>query len=586
MKRTILSLLFLFTTAFIYSASMRDYVCVVRSNLSQETTAFLEDYQNTLDSKGLVTYGKKIEAYLSGTFGSGFIYYAPNGKPYIISNRHVVLNAETATVQFENDDGSYTEYKDLKIVAIDDDIDVAIIELPKEFKKKGLNFRTTPVSDGDEVMSAGFPGLGSDPVWQFGRGNITNANARIKELLSPSISSIIQHSAEVDAGNSGGPLLIKDASQASGYSVVGINTWKAFYRQNTNYAIPAAVIKNYVDKKTSKLSESISFTANLEKFNSIIADKNYDYKALARYISLELTEEKGADAFIEVILRGPSEIRNQVSSVFADNPIEGLRNAVAFKIWSNFYEEDKLLDYKSSEPETLDNTTKVTFTFNEETKLETSWKNESSKWLLIKYGDDDSYAKNKNSKAKKTNKTSASNSTSKTSSNKSKEKHEICLQNPYSLQIFGGPILPLGDDKKIGYTVNLDATFVDFFSVGFFVSGQNLLCATKDSYGFGGIDKNTDVTLFGFSLNGRLPINFGVVTLEPKAGLNFGMGNLFSSNYMVGFLFQFSGGLDCIFKISDGFGLKVGAQYVHSIFNNSHKDGIIASAGICFLENF
>lgn len=586
MKRTILSLLFLFTTAFIYSASMRDYVCVVRSNLSEETKTFLEDYRDTLDSKGLGTYGNKIEAYLNGTFGSGFIYYAPNGKPYIITNRHVVLNAETATVQFENDDGSYTEYKDLKIIAIDDDIDVAIIELPKEFKKKGLNFRTSPVSDGDEVMSAGFPGLGTDPVWQFGRGNVTNAKARIKELLSPSISSIIQHSAEVDAGNSGGPLLIKDASQASGYSVVGINTWKAFYRQNTNYAIPASVIKNYVDKKTAKLTESISFTANLEKFNSIIADKNYDYKALARYISLELTKDKGADAFIEIILRGPSDVRNQISYVFADNPIEGLRNAVAFRVWSNFYEEEKLLDYKSSEPETLDNTTKVTFTFDENTKLETSWKNESSKWVLTKYGDDDSYAKNKKAKAKKTNKTSTSASSSKTSDKKSKEQHGVTLDQPFCLALSGGPIFPLDNSKKIGYKVDFDATFVNFFSVGFFVSGQNLLCEKKDRYGLSGIKDNTDVTLFGFSLTGCLPINFGVVTLEPKAGLNFGMGNLFSSSYMVGFLFQFTGGLDCIFKITDGFGLKAGAHYVHSIFNGSHKDGIIASAGICCIEKF
>lgn len=553
---------------------MRDYVCIVRSNLSQETATFLENYQNTLNSKGLPSYGKKIQTYLNGTFGSGFVYYAPNGKPYIISNRHVVLNAETATVQFENDDGSYTEFKNLKIVAIDDDIDVAIIELPKEFKKKGLNFKTSPVSDGDEVMSAGFPGLGSDPVWQFGRGNVTNANARIKELLSPSISSIIQHSAEVDAGNSGGPLLIKDSSQASGYSVVGINTWKAFYRQNTNYAIPAGVIKNYVDKTTSKLSESISFTANLEKFNSIIADKNYDYKSLSRYISLELTEDKGPDAFIDIVLKGSTEIRNQVSSVFIDNPIEGLRNAVAFKIWSNFYEDDRLLDYKFSEQETLDNTKKVTFTFNEKPKVETLWKNESSKWLLTKYDNNDPNV---------TNKSSASNSTPKTSNNKSKKKLEVCFKNPYYLQLFGGPVFPMGGNNKIGYTVNLDTKFIDFFSVGFFVSGQNLLCETKDSNSYNKIKSNADVTLFGLSLNGCVPINFGIATLEPKAGLNIGMGNLFSSNYNFGILLQFGGGLDCIFQLTNEFGLKVGAQYIHSIFNKSHKDGIIVTAGICFL---
>ena len=39
---------------------------------------------------------------------------------------------------------------------------------------------------------------------------------------------------------------MKNANYAAGYAVVGINTWKAFYRQNTNFAIPAKVIKNFI----------------------------------------------------------------------------------------------------------------------------------------------------------------------------------------------------------------------------------------------------------------------------------------------------------------------------------------------------
>lgn len=83
----------------------------------------------------------------------------------VVTNRHVVQNALTANVSFENEDGT-------------------------------------------EVWSAGFPGLGGKPMWQLGKGTITNASAKIKELIAPNISTIIQHSAEVDAGNSGGPLLL------------------------------------------------------------------------------------------------------------------------------------------------------------------------------------------------------------------------------------------------------------------------------------------------------------------------------------------------------------------------------------------
>ena len=42
--------------------------------------------------------------------------------------------------------------------------------------------------------------------------------------MNPDISSLIQHSAEVDRGNSGGPLLIPSKTTETGYLVIGINT--------------------------------------------------------------------------------------------------------------------------------------------------------------------------------------------------------------------------------------------------------------------------------------------------------------------------------------------------------------------------
>lgn len=247
-KKYVLSTLVLCLLATtLFAISLRDYVCVVQVNLPKDTVKYLEGYRDRLIKGGYTKYASEVDSYLKGPFGSGFIYSASDGKSYIITNRHVVDEAETVTAQFDNEDGSTSEYKDLKILAADEDLDIAIVELPSTFTRAGLDFSSAAVSDGLEVWSAGFPGLDGEPMWQLGKGNVSNSRAKLKELLDPSISTIIQHTAQVDAGNSGGPLLVADSKAASGYSIVGINTWKASTRENTNFAIPATIIKSYIN---------------------------------------------------------------------------------------------------------------------------------------------------------------------------------------------------------------------------------------------------------------------------------------------------------------------------------------------------
>ena len=106
----LLPLCFLATAAF--AAPLRNYVCIVRSNLPKDTVTFLEEYRDRLSNRGYASYAKDIDAYLKGSFGSGFVLYASNGKPYVVTNRHVVKEAETVDVEFENEDGSNSNYKE------------------------------------------------------------------------------------------------------------------------------------------------------------------------------------------------------------------------------------------------------------------------------------------------------------------------------------------------------------------------------------------------------------------------------------------------------------------------------------------
>lgn len=212
---------------------IRQYVGIVREHYFDSLVQFMEKYRDDLRNDGYSTYAKYIDAYLEGGFGSGFVYVASDGKNYIITNRHVISQAQSASIEFENPDtGKKTTYDNLTVLATDDDIDIAILAFPSGTApfKAGLKLSTTAVNDGDEVWSAGFPGIGDQPMWQLGKGSVTNAKARINELLDTGISTLIQHSAQVDSGNSGGPLMVASKSEASGYSVVGINTWKAIYR--------------------------------------------------------------------------------------------------------------------------------------------------------------------------------------------------------------------------------------------------------------------------------------------------------------------------------------------------------------------
>lgn len=125
---------------------------------------------------------------------------APDGRNYLVTNRHVVVDASSADIESESADGAKKAYKACPVVAVDDELDLALLAFPPDERpfKAGLPFADEALSDGEEVWSAGYPGLGDRPAWQFGKGAITNASARVEELVDPELSTLIQHSAQVD----------------------------------------------------------------------------------------------------------------------------------------------------------------------------------------------------------------------------------------------------------------------------------------------------------------------------------------------------------------------------------------------------
>ncbi len=484
-----------FYCSVVVNAQVKKYVGVVRQKYYLAHESFLKDLSDSLSKKGYRSYSEYVDNYLKGGFGSGFVYVGKDGTNYVVTNRHVVSQAESASIEFENEDGSISKYENLSVLITDDDIDLAILIFKGDEKpfKKGLNFYSGKLYDGQVVASAGFPGLGKDPVWQFGKGSVTNAKARIKELIDPSISTVIQHSAQIDAGNSGGPLLVESKSSETGYEVAGINTWKAVGRDATNFSIPATLALRLIENSKKSSSDSTLKSDRLEKFKKALIESSNDYTSIVKFVGYNFASEQGEDYFEEILRYGSTNVRNRVLNEFSYNPIEGLRYAVAYNIF-NEYSGENATDEKLSE---------------------LIWAKEHG---LYRISSADS--KNKDKKTKKPEKKSSSENTSFSISFEG-------LKNPYYLALYAGSIISLENnvcDKEmkggLDFSADLFLGDAGIWGLFFEYTGTTLEGEKFNAIGGGGeVRIPFDFSLFSFCPNVRVGMQLN--TDEPKVSRFF-----------------------------------------------------------------
>jgi S1-C subfamily serine protease len=143
-------------------------------------------------------------------FGSGVVI-SPDG--LVITNYHVIHRAEKLRVYFY--DPKDLNYYLADVIGIDPVADLAVIKinvpddmLPLTYLKLGLDYEIA-----EEVVAIGHP-LGLQ--WSVTKGIINHLKRPGK--ITPYVN-IIQHTAEINKGNSGGPLINSDGD------IVGINTY-------------------------------------------------------------------------------------------------------------------------------------------------------------------------------------------------------------------------------------------------------------------------------------------------------------------------------------------------------------------------
>ncbi len=171
------------------------------------------------------------ESTQSSGAGSGFII-DPSG--IAVTNAHVVEGAGSIQVFIGGD----TEAINAKILGVSECNDLAVIDLSGD-GYPFVKWNTGAPELGTNVWAAGFP-LG-DPQYTLVDGSIAKNNAD-GDTSWASLDYSLQDTAQIQPGNSGGPLLMEDGT------VIGVNYMAADVTNTTQFfAIPQAIAAPVVE---------------------------------------------------------------------------------------------------------------------------------------------------------------------------------------------------------------------------------------------------------------------------------------------------------------------------------------------------
>jgi serine protease Do len=378
-------------------ADLKEYIMVVKPTYYEKTRSLFVDLATYFDRQNVPAMKTYFQT-LAGEYGhgTGWVVVDTDGSNYIITNRHVVAQASTVNVYFEKPDGKTKSYLGCPILYVDNDLDLAVCEFPERQKlfESGLKLDDTPQKDLAAVVAAGFPGFGSTPLWQVAMGNITNAQAKI----DPAYAYLIQHSAAIDAGNSGGPLLAVDPSSDIGFKVIGVNTWKAKGRESTNFAIPAKDVKAVLvkaRKARAMIGDAVAIRAELTRnakiLGSELSSEHPDRTKVARYISYAFVGEKGWQAFTTLLGTLSETDKKDWWDYFYNNengPVEAMRSAVYIMFWTGLKLRGditslqfKEINYADDDEIASKDRVRTNFTIGQK-KVEIVWSMEYGQWRV------------------------------------------------------------------------------------------------------------------------------------------------------------------------------------------------------------
>ena len=154
------------------------------------------------------------------------IILTPDG--YIATNFHAVQGADSVEIRYfpdPQDSETYQSFNGAKLLYANPDRDVAVLK---------VNGKALPFFDCEATTSSA-PRIG-EAVFAIGNPkglNNTISEGIVSALRSANGENVIQHTAAISPGSSGGALL------DSGGVLLGMNSWQVANGQNLNFAISA-----------------------------------------------------------------------------------------------------------------------------------------------------------------------------------------------------------------------------------------------------------------------------------------------------------------------------------------------------------
>lgn len=220
---------------------IKEEVAIIRPELTQEQKDFMESYAIWLSRIGYRDQSRAVTKLRDNAFGTGVILETDSGEKHLISvSKNVGIASKVAVETLDKYGNRLIQLKKKVITRASNGL--VCIEMLKDHTTQGLKLTNQAAVDGMSIFTFGYNDVNKKATWQMGDGIISNN----KFIPNDSKDVLIQHTSPVNVGMYGSPLTIKRDSAPYGYEVMGLNIHKGIDRENTNYAIPAQDIQQFI----------------------------------------------------------------------------------------------------------------------------------------------------------------------------------------------------------------------------------------------------------------------------------------------------------------------------------------------------
>ena len=274
--------------------------------------------------------------------GTGFIYKKSKGTAYIITNNHVISDADSAQIEFNDNDKKI----DAKIVGGDKYADIAVLTIPdsNEYQVVEIGENET-LNLGDTIFTVGTP-MGTSYKGTVTKGILSGKDRMVEVNVSGSTADyymkVIQIDAAVNPGNSGGPLC-----DVSG-NVIGVISLKIVQDtvEGMGFAIP--------------IEDALKYASLIEQGGTIsrpyigitMADLSQEYLLWQNRINIPESVEEGI-AIVSVESGSPADkaklkkgdiivtLGGKKTGTLAEFRYELYKHEVGEKVEVEYYRNDK-----------------------------------------------------------------------------------------------------------------------------------------------------------------------------------------------------------------------------------------------------